>query len=293
MRNKSTNTTLVVLTILLCLVVIGLGAYTYSFFNELKENETQLIKDKELIQLELDEEIVRYSELIEGKSALSSELTLAKKRLEAFQKRIDSNEVTRSIVQQYQMELRQLRKEREFLFRQNDSLQQETQRLTAAKERIQNSLDSITKQRELNPLEQVTPAIVSPVIPQTTLSKIHAQGVIQRNSGKFVYTTRAARAQMIRLCYEVDANTQIPISELTFYVKVTGPQNKHVGVARTTTLETGKKINYNTETKIAYQQNAYKICELVLPVSSFSKGIFTIEIYNDRGLLSATNLTLK
>jgi len=293
MRNKSTNTTLVILTILLCLVVMGLGVYTYSFYNELKENETQLIKDKELIQSELDEEIVRYSKLIEGKSALTSELSVAKERLEAFQKRIDSNKITRSVVQQYQMELRQLRKERELLFRQNDSLQQEIRRLSDQQARTQNSLDSIAKQREIARVTEVLKTSPTPPAPIITLSKIQSQGVIQRNSGKFVNTTRAARAQMIRLCYEVDANPEIPVSEITFYVKVTDEKNKLIGIERTTSLATEEKINYNTETKIAYQQKPYNICELVLPVSSFSKGVYTIEIYSNQGLLSSTNLTLK
>jgi len=293
MRNKSTNTTLLVLTILLCLVVMGLGAYTYSFYNEIKDNETQLLKDKELIQAELDEEIVRYTQLLEEKNALTSELSVAKERLEAFQKRIDSNEVTRSIVQQYQMELRQLRKERELLFRQNDSLQQETIRLSDLQERTQSSLDSITQQREKIRLENIAPEIVEPTVPKITLSNIQAQGVIQRNSGKFVNTTRAARAQMIRLCYQVDANNEIPVLELTFYVKVTNQNNKLIGIERTKTLENGEQITYNTETKIAYQQKPYKICELALPVASFSKGIYTIQIYSEQGVLSSTNLTLK
>ena len=293
MRNKSTNTTLLILTTLLCLVVVGLGAYTYSFYTKVKDNETQLLKDKELIQAELEEEIVRYTRLLEEKSILMSELSVAKERLEAFQKRIDSNEVTRSIVQQYQMELRQLRKERELLFRQNDSLQQETTRLSDLQRRTQNSLDSITKQREQTQRESLVPEIVKPAVSKITLSNIQAQGVIQRNSGKFVNTSRAVRAQMIRLCYQVDENNKIPVSEFSFYVKVLNQNNKLIGIERTKTLETGEKILYNTETTIAYKQKPYKVCELVLPIASFSKGIYTIQIYSEQGMLSSTNLTLK
>jgi hypothetical protein len=274
-------------------VVVGLGAYTYSFYTKVKDNETQLLKDKELIQAELEEEIVRYTRLLEEKSILMSELSVAKERLEAFQKRIDSNEVTRSIVQQYQMELRQLRKERELLFRQNDSLQQETTRLSDLQRRTQNSLDSITKQREQTQRESLVPEIVKPAVSKITLSNIQAQGVIQRNSGKFVNTSRAVRAQMIRLCYQVDENNKIPVSEFSFYVKVLNQNNKLIGIERTKTLETGEKILYNTETTIAYKQKPYKVCELVLPIASFSKGIYTIQIYSEQGMLSSTNLTLK
>lgn len=291
MRDKSTKTTLLVLTILLCLLVIGLGAYTYSFYNKVKENESELLKDKALIEAELDEEIARYNMLLEEKNELSAELSIAKERLEAFQKRIDSNEVTRSIVRQYQEELKQLRKEQKSLFRQNDSLQQETRRLSDLQERTQNSLDSITKQRVSVPIN--TAKEKKSIASKITISNMQVYGVIQRNSGKFVNTSRAARAQMARICYEVDANDQIPASELTFYVRVVNDKNKLVGVERFVTLSADEQLSYNAETSIDYQNKSYKICELVLPVSPFSKGTYTVEIYSRQGLISTTILNLK
>lgn len=293
MRNKSTNTTLLVLTILLCLVVIGLGAYTYSFYNQVKESENQLLKDKQLVEAELQEEIVRYDKLLSENSQLTSQLSQAKDRLEAFQKRIDSNQVTRGVLQQYQLELRKLRKEREVLFRQNDSLTQETQKLTVANKRIQNSLDSITSTRK-EPVvvtNELTP-IVKPE-PKVSVSNLKAYGVIQRNSGKFVSTSRAARAQMVRICYEVMAVQPLPDPALTFYVKVTNAKNNLIGVEHFVTLRSGEKVSYNATTSITYQNQPYNICELVLPLSTFAKGVYTVQILSDRGVLATTDLTLK
>lgn len=292
MSKKSTNTTLIILTILLCIVVIGLGAYTYSFYTEVKENETQLLKDKALVEAELDEEIIRYSKLLEEKGALSSQLVIAKERLVAFQQRIDSNEVTRSIVQQYQLELRRLRKERELLFKQNDSLQQETIRLSNLQKRTQNSLDSISKSREPIAVKQQVENAAQKLSKFST-SNIQAYGVIQRNSGKFVNTSRAARAQMIRVCYNVKAMDELPASKQKFYVKVIDENNKLIGIERKLTLDTGEQLSYNVETSIAYQNQAYKICELVLPIRPFAKGVYKIEIYDKLGRLATTQLTLK
>ena len=295
MTNKSTNTTLLILTILLCLVVIGLGAYTYSFHTKVKNNETQLIKNKELIKAELEEEIGRYSLLLEEKNTLSSELIVAKERLEAFQKKIDSNEITRSTVNRYQLEIRQLRKEWKVLFNQNDSLQQETRRLSSLQERTQNSLDSITKVRDTQPVKEVMQdAAVAPTPKaQVTITSLQAYGVIQRSSGKFVNTARAIRAQMIRVCYVVNMKKTISPSERVFYVRVLAENNKLIGIERITTLDTGEGLSYNTETSIDYQNQSHKICELALPIKTFSKGTYKVEIYNSKGFLQATNLTLK
>lgn len=294
MPNKSTNTTLLILTILLCMVVLGLGAYTYSFYNEIKENKNELLKDKALIQEELDEEIVRYGKLLQEKNQMSSELSQAKERLEALQKKIDSNEITRSIVRQYQEELRQLRKESGLLFKQNDSLQQETRRLSDLQERTQNSLDSITKERKEAPVPRESVNEIKDFdSPRISLSNIQAQGVIQRNSGKFVNTSRAGRAQMVRLCYVLDANNELPATKMTFYVKVLNSSNNLIGIERSVILESGEKLSYNTETSVQYQNESHKICELVLPIQSFGKGDYSIAIYDKYGLLETTGLTLK
>ena len=295
MTNKSTNTTLLILTILLCLVVIGLGAYTYSFHTKVKDNETQLVKNKELIKAELEEEIGRYSLLLKEKNALSSELIVAKERLEAFQKKIDSNEITRSTVHRYQLEIRQLRKEWKVLLNQNDSLQQETRRLSNLQERTQNSLDSITKVRDIQPVKKVIKDAPVAPIPKTqvTITDLQSYGVIQRSSGKFVNTARASRAQMIRVCYVVNMVEALPASERVFYVRVLAENNKLIGIKRKITLDTGEELSYNTETSIKSNKQTHKICELALPVSAFSKGAYKIEIYNSKGFLQSTNLTLK
>jgi myosin heavy subunit len=276
------------------MVVLGLGAYTYSFYNEIKENKNELLKDKALIQEELDEEIVRYGKLLQEKNQMSSELSQAKERLEALQKKIDSNEITRSIVRQYQEELRQLRKESGLLFKQNDSLQQETRRLSDLQERTQNSLDSITKERKEAPVPRESVNEIKDFdSPRISLSNIQAQGVIQRNSGKFVNTSRAGRAQMVRLCYVLDENKELPAAKMTFYVKVLNSSNNLIGIERSVILDSGEKLSYNTETSVQYQNESHKICELVLPIQSFGKGDYSIAIYDKYGLLETTSLTLK
>lgn len=296
MRNKSTNTTLLILTILLCLVVAGLGAYTYSFHTKVKENETQLVKNMLLLKAELKEEIDKYSLLLEEKKALSSELIIAKERLEILQKMIDSNEITSSVVHQYQIEIRQLREEWKVLFNQNDILKQEARRFFNLHDHTQNSLDSITKKSISLPIIDIVikdrPEVIVPET-QIKVTNLQAYGVIQRRSGKFASTSRATRAQMVRVCYVVEMTELSYPSERIFYVRVIAKNDKLIGIERKITLEMGNKLAYNTETNIGYQSQPYTICELVLPIKAFNKGDYKVEIYNSKGLLKATNLILK
>jgi len=134
MGTKSTKNTLLILTILLCLVVVGLGAYTLKVHGEMQENESRLKEEKAIIAQELKEEIKKYTDVLTEKNMLSNQLSDAKENLEALQKRLDSNEITQSTVRAYRIELNKMRRERELLFKQNDSLLNETERLAKLNE---------------------------------------------------------------------------------------------------------------------------------------------------------------
>ncbi len=293
MSTKSTNNTLVFLTILLCLVVIGLGAYTFKFYNEVKANESQLKKEKELIAEELQEEIARYNTILNEKSILSEELTSAKEQLQILQKRLDSNIVTRAIVQEYQLELRRMRREREQLFKQNDSLQKETQRLSLLQAETQDALEKITKAQDSLAVNNQNLERKLNLGSQIALSNVIAKGVIQRNSGKFVSTSRAARAEMIRVCYDVNENKLAEEKELIFYIQVLNKEGKMIGVLREETLSDGTALSYNSRTKVPYEKSLYKVCELVLPIQKFDKGDYTVNIFHNEQLLMSSLLTLK
>ncbi len=145
MRTKSTNNTLLLLVILLCLVVAGLGFHTYNFQNEVQQREAQLVNDKERVTAQLDEELSKYSTLIKERDALKGALKQAQSRLLQLKETLRDDDLSRSKMQQFQMEIQRLRREREFFISANDSLQLETKRLVALQQETQKALRSSNK----------------------------------------------------------------------------------------------------------------------------------------------------
>ena len=293
MSTKSTKNTLLFLIILLCLVVVGLGAYTLKINGEMQENESRLKEEKELITLELKEEIKRYNEVLTEKNILANELSNAKQNLEALQKRIDSNEITQSTVRAYRIELNKMRRERELLFKQNDSLLNETERLAKLQSETQDALEKATKAQ--NELENDKRALEEKISlgAQITASNLIVRGVIQRNSGKFLNTSRANRAKMIRVCYEINENKLAKPGDLNFFVQVIDSDGKMIGIPRDEQLSNGKNIRFNSRTTIPYSNKPFNVCELVLPVQPFEKGVYTIKVFHEDRLLLTSDLELK
>ena len=293
MSTKSTKNTLLLLTILLCIVVIGLGAYTVKFYGEVQKNESRLKEEKTLIEQELKEEIKRYNDVLTEKNILSNELSDAKEHLEDLQKRLDSNEVTQSIVRAYRIELTKIRRERELLFKQNDSLLNETERLAELQAETQDALEKATKAQST--LENDNKALIEKLNlgAQITASNLIARGVIQRNSGKFLNTSRGSRAEMIRVCYIVNENKLSKPGDLNFFVQVINSQGKMIGIPREEKLSNGENIRFNARTTVPYSNKAYPVCELVLPVQTFEEGTYTVNVFHEDRLLLTSPLELK
>ncbi len=293
MGTKSTKNTLLFLTILLCLVVIGLGAYTIKFYGEVKENESQLKEEKSLIAQELQEEIKRYNDVLTEKNILANELSIAKEHLEDLQKRLDSNEVTQSVVRSYRIELTKIRRERELLFKQNDSLLNETERLAKLQADTQDKLEKATKAQ--TSLETSNKALTEKINlgAQITASNLIVRGVIQRNSGKFINTSNASRADMIRICYEVNENKLAKAGDLNFFVQVLDSNGNMIGIPREEKLSNGARIQFNSQTTITYSNKPFNVCDLVLPVQTLSEGIYTVNVFHEDRLLLTSALELK
>ncbi len=293
MRTKSTNNTLLFLVILLCLVVIGLSFYTFSFHNEVQEREVQLLNEKALVSKQLEEELAKYSNLLLERDALKGQLKQAQSRLIELKTTLQNQDLTRSKMQQFQLEIQRLRREREFYVDQNDSLQLETRRLAALQQETQKALDAATRSQDSI---QQSNKILSERLTRgerLTVSNLAARGVIQRNSGKFINTSRASRVEMIQVCFTVNENQLAKAGDKTFYVQVLNAQDHMIGVERTEKWVNGTVLKYNTRTTIPYQNKNYTICELVLPIQQIDKGDYIINIYHDETMLLSTALSLK
>jgi len=186
-----------------------------------------------------------------------------------------------------------MRRERELLFKQNDSLLNETERLAKLNEDNQDALEEAIKLK--NKLENDKRVLENKISlgAQITASNLVARGVIQRNSGKFFNTSRANRAKMVRICYEVNENKLAKAGDLDFFVQVLKSDGKMIGIPREEKLSNGKNIRFNSRTTIPYSNKPFNVCELVLPVQTFEKGEYTVNVFHEDRLLLTSVLELK
>jgi len=293
MSTKGTTRILKGLTLLLTVLLVGLGIYTYRFYKDVQLSEAQLEKERSLIKEELDDEIAKYNEVLTQKNNLAVELQKAKTRLEELSQEVQKNKISQRLVDDYRIELQKLRSERVILFRQNDSLVVINERLTTLQEETQQSLDDIEKQRNELLLENQTLANQVAKAALITASNIRSRGVFQRNNGKLFVTPRARKAEMIHVRYEVNENDLAIEADLPFYTQVLDEKGNLVGTKREISFSDGTTILFNTRTIIPYKKTRFSVSELILPIQPFESGTYTVNVFLGSRLVLSDNLILK
>jgi len=293
MSTKGTTRILKGLTLLLTLLLIGLGIYTYRFYKDVQLSEAQLEKERNQIREELDNEIAKYNEVLAQKNNLATELQKAKERLEVLSQEVQKNKISQRVIDDYRVELQKLRNERVVLFTQNDSLIVVNERLEILQEETKQSLDSIEKQRNKLLLENQALANQVAKASLVTASNIQSRGVIQHTSGRLRVTQRAKRTEMIHVRYEINENDLAIEADLPFYTQVLDEKGNLVGTKRKISFSDGTTILFNTRTIVPYKKTRFSVSELILPVQSFESGTYTINVFLGSRLVLSDTLVLK
>jgi len=273
---------------------LGTGFYTSTLYQEKKENEVQLTKEKQLVMNDLSNMAKQY-EIAIGENNISNEkLVEAKERIQGLMDSLQVSEANVGSLWKYKQKYLSLQKEMDVLLVENDRLKVENQLLAT-------SLDS-TKIR----LEQRNMFTDSLLVQNTALAEVvetaavlntvglKGYGVIERSSGKLIPTERARRVDKIRVCYTVAKNRLVQAGDQEFYVQVIGPGNNILGENAQVTFE-DQSLNYSVISKFNYENNSLDVCEFVTARGDddFVKGRYVVNVFNEKELISSEEFSLK
>lgn len=293
MTDQKNNNALKILTGILAVALIALGIYTVRFYNEEKENQELLQRQKAVIEEELNDLIVRYDEAIEENEGLDNELVAARERILVLRDSVQDMEANLRVIDRYRAELNNLKRERDELFRVVDSLSNQNQRLITEIDSTNNVLlentrvaDSL-RARNQNLTNQVDKAS------ELKVSGLRGEGVIERNSGRLVVNDRTRRVDKIRTCFTLTENELAEPGEKELYVQVYNPNNNLVGDQIAVQHEGGVMV-YSAATKVYYENDELDVCILANALDdNLVEGTYKVLVYNGSQLIGATNFNLR
>jgi hypothetical protein len=294
MENQKSNNGIKIITGILAVMLVIAGAFAYKLYNQEKDTKAQLTKEKNVVLADLNEMVNKYDVVIDENNLKDTELNEAREKIQSLIDDIGTKEATIASLGKYRTEVFKLRKERDFLFAQNDSLRVSNNFLamrvdsTSYELEVQRGVgDSLTMENDkLAERVELGSALVA--------NKLSAVGVIERSSGKLVENARARRVDKVRACYTVPQNRLAEVGDRELFVQVIDPSNTVLGENKKVTFENGEEVTFSTISKFYYETTALDICENVAPAGEkFTAGLYKVNVYDGPRLLAQTSFTMK
>ncbi|AVR44545.1 hypothetical protein C7S20_04290 [Christiangramia fulva] len=293
MTEKKSNTALKILTGVLAVALIALSIYTIKFYNEEKENEKVLQKEKSVIEDELNDLIVKYDEAIKENEVMDQDLVNARDRIARLLDSVKDNEANLVLISKYRREIGNLKAEKDRLFRVVDSLSAQNQQLSTSLDSTSVALKERTKLSDS--LQNTNQDLNTKVNKASRLkiARLKAEGVIVRNSGKIIENDNNRRVDQIRTCFTLTANDLVEPGEKNLYVQVYNPDNELVG-DRIVVQHEGGTMVYSAASKVYYENEELDVCILAkAKEDKLKEGTYKVYVYNDALLLGTASFTLK
>lgn len=293
MENSNSKSTglKIALGILLALF-LGTGFYTSKLYNEKKENEATLTREKEQVMADLSTMAKQYDVAIGENEVTNEKLVDARSRIQGLMDSLKISQNSVSSLWRYKKKFLSLQEEMNVIMTENDKLKVENSLLAS-------SLDSTNVQ-----LAERTVFTDSLLVQNTQLAEVVENaavlqavnlkgfGVIERSSGKLIPTERAKRSDKLRVCYTVAKNTLVGAGDKELYVQVLDPKNNVLGANEQ--IQFGDEVlNYSLVSKFNYENRNLNICEFVAPNDEFEKGRYVVNVFNAKELISTSEFMLK
>lgn len=246
--------------VLLGVALIGVAAYTVTLYKDKQDTTQKLTEQKELVIDELNSLKSDYDKAIADADAADEELIEARGRIEKYIDSVKSMKADISVLWKYRNQVNVLKKEREVLLAQNDSLRRSNSLISFQRD---STMVELTKQVVFSDslVEQNTQlAKVVEIGGTLSLSRLAVDAVIERSSGKLVSTQRSSRTDKLKVCFTIASNKIALAGDKQFYIQITGPSGAIMGAKAEATTE-DKTITYSMLSNFYFENTALDVCE--------------------------------
>jgi len=290
--NKSASTGLKVAIGILLALFIGTGVYTSKLYNDKKETEAALTKEKEQVMADLQTMSEQYDLLIGENEATNQDLVEARTRIQGLMDSLKISQNSVASLWSYKKKFLALQEEMDELLTENEKLKLENSSLATTLDSTQLQLAERTVFTDSLLVQNTELATVVENASMLQTVGLNGFGVIVRSSGKLVPTERASRSDKIQVCYTVAKNTVVGPGDKELYVQVLDPSQNVLGANEQ--VQFGDNvINYSIVSKFNYENKNLNICEFITPNDEFAKGKYTVNVYNQKELVSTSEFILK
>ncbi|MEM9143048.1 MAG: hypothetical protein AAGA86_08680, partial [Bacteroidota bacterium] len=260
MTETKSNNGLKVLAGLLGVVLLGTIIYTVSLYQDKKKTETVLTEEKALVVEDLNSLKSEYDKAILESNATNEELVEARDNIAKYIDSVRNMKADIATLSRYRRQVSVLKKEREQLLKQVDSLTRSNTLIAMQRDSTYNELEKQTIFNDSLVVQNTQLADVVEKGSALNLSKFNVDAVKERGSGKLASTSRAKRTDKFKICFTIADNVIAPAGDREFFLEVLDPQGNVLGDSYSKTDDSGASVTYSKATNFYYENRALDVC---------------------------------
>ena len=295
MAETKNNNGLKVLAGLLGVILLATIIYTVSLYQEKKKNEAVLTQEKELVVADLESLKSEYDKAIIESNKTNEELVAARDNIAKYIDSVNAMKADLATLSRYRRQVGVLKKEREELLRQVDSLKQSNTMIAMQRDSTYAELEKQTVFNDSLIVQNTQLAEAVERGSALNLTQFSVDAVRERSNGTLRSTSRARRTDKLKICFTVADNVIADAGDREFYIEVLDPQGNVMGGTNTKTMEDGPTISYTKNTNFYYENAALDVCDYISNYAGeFQQGNYMVNVYDDSlKLLGTSRFELK
>lgn len=285
--NSGLKTVMIIMTVL-AVILAGVLAYVWmsnrTLVSQLTLEKEELTEQVQALQLD-------YENLSSEYDVINSQLDSSREEISQLIDRLKKTQATdRNKIRQYEKELGTLRSIMRSYIVQIDSLNQLNHKLSA---------EAASARREAAESKKLNAALTQQV--ETLEGKVSAGSVLKARALRVeAFTTadkktdRSSRVERLLVSLSLVENELAQRGPVRVYVRVTAPDGSLLSDGRGTTFTLdGNTLEATASREVDYQGAEVELGVYVNNVSSYQKGVYSVEAYTEQSVLGTAELLLR
>ena len=278
------NKTLKIVAIVLGVVLVGVAIQDITMVKELTQDKKDLTERIQDLQGE-------YNSLTSDYAEINAQLDSSREVVAQLVEQIKQTEATnRAKMRKYEKELGTLRNLMRSYVVQIDSLNNQNKRLAADLESSRAQLAQSTKANETltAKVEDLSAKVSIGSIIKARDLEVSALNASGRK------TDRSSRTAQLAVELSLVENALAPKGWMKVYAVVTDPDGDIVVDGTDATFKlAGKTTSASAAREVDYQGSEVALTVYVASVEGFTKGVYTVKVYTDKGELGSAEISLR
>ncbi|WP_026704920.1 hypothetical protein [Flavobacterium soli] len=296
MENQTNNSSLKAIVVVLALLLAGSLAYIFKMTTDANALQTELTTEKGEkadVLKQLEELKVTYDQAIADNTTLSDDLVAEREKVVNLIADLKKSKGDAASMAKYRDQYNKLQSNMKLLIAENDELKKQNQKLTTERDSTVIVLGEAKRFNDTLVVQNENLAKTVEKGSKVTVMNLRTQAIKVRSSGKQIETEKARRADQLKVCFALAANSIAKSGDKTYYIQIIDSKNNVLGEKKTENFG-DMSLTYSFTTTVAYNNEAVDVCEFLDGKGvDFEKGTYFVNIFDKGDLVSKTSFTLK